>query len=198
MPATSTVPPDVAAFVTRAAGLTSAVLDEIRDVTTVAVASGTYDHSVVPALSASQFSALDEHVREAFAPRAEELRGARPGGLRAAISRTTLAAQAIWKRDTSTADQYISFLDAFAVREVTLSGRHLQPAGTAGGDEAVPDRLVRRRVCMPGRLQVRGGGCLQAGLGSGCPSCLVEVGDEFVAGLVLVCVPRGLAGTAAP
>jgi hypothetical protein len=120
----SLVPPEVATFVAEVSRLTSEVLDEIRHATATAVASGAYDLSTVPKLSASQFSMLDKRVRDAFAPRAEELRSGRPGGLRAAISRTTLTAQTIWKRDTLTADQYASLTEVFTAHGVTLPDRN--------------------------------------------------------------------------
>lgn len=69
------------------------------------MASGVYDPSDVPKLSASQFSALNRRVRDAFAPRADELSGFRPGGPRAAISHTMLTAQTVWKRETLTASR---------------------------------------------------------------------------------------------
>ncbi|WP_406466170.1 hypothetical protein OHB07_37575 [Streptomyces sp. NBC_00111] len=121
----STVPLEVAAFVTQASRLTSAVLDEIRSATALAVASDLYDPSTVPTLSASEFSTLRKQVRDAFAARAEELRSGRPGGLRAAISCTTLTAQAIWRRDTLTPERYVSLTEVFVARGVTLPGRDL-------------------------------------------------------------------------
>ncbi|MFJ8869931.1 hypothetical protein ACIRD6_29705 [Streptomyces sp. NPDC102473] len=121
----STVPPEVTAFVTQASRLTAAVLDEIRYATAVAVASDHYDPSTVPTLSASEFSTLKKQVRDAFAARAEELRSGRSGGLRAANSCTTLTAQAIWRRDTLTADQYVSLTEVFVAHGVTLPGRDL-------------------------------------------------------------------------
>ncbi|MET9605334.1 hypothetical protein ABZZ17_09715 [Streptomyces sp. NPDC006512] len=120
----STVPPEVAVFVTQASRLTSAVLDEIRYAAAVAAASDACWNTAVPALSASQFSALNKQVRDAFAPRAGELRAGRPGGLRSAISRTTHTAQAIWKRDTLTAEQYLSHIEAYAAHGVTVPVRN--------------------------------------------------------------------------
>ncbi|MFJ3971054.1 hypothetical protein ACIPYR_23335 [Streptomyces parvus] len=70
----SEVPPDVAAFITIASQLPGRTLDAIRWATASAVAAGFYDSSMVPALSAPQFSALNKQVRDAFAPRAEEIR----------------------------------------------------------------------------------------------------------------------------
>ncbi|WP_328907942.1 hypothetical protein OG230_35855 [Streptomyces sp. NBC_00234] len=119
----STIPPEVASFVAQASGLTAEVLDEIRRATAAAMATGAYDHSVVPKLSASQFSALNKQVRDAFAPRAEELSSFRPGGLRAAISRTVLTAQTVWKRETLTAGQYAALISQFAATGVPLPGR---------------------------------------------------------------------------
>lgn len=119
----STIPPEVAAFVAQTSGLTAEVLDEIRGATAVAVTTGAYDHSAVPKLSASQFSALNKQVRDAFAPRAEELSSFRPGGLRAAISRTVLTAQAVWKRETLTAGQYEALIAHFAATGVSLPDR---------------------------------------------------------------------------
>ncbi|MFJ5834613.1 hypothetical protein [Streptomyces sp. NPDC093089] len=119
----STIPPEVAAFVAEASGLTAEVLDEIRHATATAVASGAYDHSVVPKLSASQFSALNKRVRDAFAARAEELSSYRSGGLRAAISRTVLTAQTVWKRETLTVGQYATLTAPFTTSGVTLPDR---------------------------------------------------------------------------
>lgn len=73
-----------------------------------------------PRLSAAEFSAPRRQVRDTFAPRAEELRAGRPGGLRSAIALATRTAQAIWKRDRLTADQYASFTGTFAARGVPL------------------------------------------------------------------------------
>ncbi|WP_326766482.1 hypothetical protein OG978_19670 [Streptomyces sp. NBC_01591] len=116
----SMVPPEVASFVAVAARLPERTLDAIRQATAVAVASGAYDHSAVPKLSAAHFSALNKQVRDAFAPRREELRAGRPGGLRSAISCTTQTAQVIWKRDRLTADRYASLTEAFTTHGVPL------------------------------------------------------------------------------
>ncbi|WP_329022665.1 hypothetical protein [Streptomyces sp. NBC_00690] len=116
----STVPPEVAAFVAAASGLPERTLDTIRQAAATAVASGVYDPSAVPKLSAAQFSALNKQVRDAFAPRCTELSAGRPGGLRSAISRTTQTAQAIWKRDRLTVDEYVGFTEAFAAHGVPL------------------------------------------------------------------------------
>lgn len=45
-------------------------------------------------------------MRDAFGDRAMELRSGRPGGLRSAIARTTIAAQAIWKREQLGPEQF--------------------------------------------------------------------------------------------
>ncbi|MEV7374206.1 hypothetical protein AB0O51_25425 [Streptomyces sp. NPDC090301] len=124
----SMVPPEVTAFVAAASRLSEQTLDAIRQATAAAVASGTYDDSAVPKLSASEFSALNKQVRDAFAPRAEELRAGRPGGLRSAISRVTRTAQAIWKRDRLTIDQYTSLAGMF-----TACGVPLPPGGPGSG-----------------------------------------------------------------
>ncbi|MFJ8882839.1 hypothetical protein ACIRJR_05440 [Streptomyces sp. NPDC102402] len=123
------VPPDVADFVAASSQLPERTLDAIRQTTAAAVASGAYDLSAVPALSASQFSTLNKWVRDAFAPRGDELSAGRRGGLRSAISCTTLTAQAIWKRDRLTADQYVSLTGAFTAHGL-LPPDHAP--GTAG------------------------------------------------------------------
>ncbi|MET9538448.1 hypothetical protein ABZY16_13180 [Streptomyces sp. NPDC006553] len=122
----SMVPPEVTAFVAVASRLPERTLDAIRQATATAVASGTYDDSAVPTLSAAEFSALNKQVRDAFAPRAGELRAGRPGGLRSAISRVTRTGQAIWKRDRLTADQYASLTETFTAHGVPL------PSGVPG------------------------------------------------------------------
>lgn len=114
------VPPEVTAFVVAASRLSERTLDAIRQATATAVASGAYDPLAAPRLSAAEFSALRKQVRDAFAPRAEELRAGRPGGLRSAIALASQTAQAIWKRDRLTADQYASFTGTFAARGVPL------------------------------------------------------------------------------
>ncbi|MEV4947379.1 hypothetical protein [Streptomyces sp. NPDC053755] len=124
----SMVPPDVTAFVAAAARLPERTLDAIRQATAVAVASGAYGPSDVPGLSASEFSALRKLVREAFGHRCEELRAGRPGGLRAALAHTTLTAQAVWKRDRLTADQYASYTAPFTAHGVTLPAPDEPPA----------------------------------------------------------------------
>ncbi|MFD8008931.1 hypothetical protein [Streptomyces sp. NPDC058955] len=129
----SLVPPDVAAFVAAASRLPLTALQEIRHATAVAVASGAFDHAVVPKFDAARFSALDKLVRDSFHPRAEELRAARPGGgLHSAIARTTTAAQAIWKRDRLTAEEYAMLTGVFPAYGVTVPDhpdRRADPAG---------------------------------------------------------------------
>ncbi|WP_405809158.1 hypothetical protein OG524_04435 [Streptomyces sp. NBC_01520] len=51
-------------------------------------------------------------MRDAFRDRGE-LRADRPGGLRAAIAHTTLAAEAIWKRDRIDAERYRALVGPF-------------------------------------------------------------------------------------
>ncbi|MFE2234366.1 hypothetical protein ACFXA4_17605 [Streptomyces sp. NPDC059442] len=135
----SMLPPEVAAFVATASGLSERTLDAIRRATATAAASGAYDDSAVPGLSAAEFSALNKQVRDAFAPRGEELRAGRPGGLRSAIARTTRTAQAIWRRDRLTADQYASLTEVFTAHGVPLPSRgsrsgvsSLRPGGAPG------------------------------------------------------------------
>ncbi|WP_031010773.1 hypothetical protein [Streptomyces sp. NRRL F-5727] len=126
----SPVPPDVAAFVAAASRLPLTALQEIRHATAVAVASGAFDHAVVPKFDAARFSALDKLVRDSFHPRAEELRAARPGGgLRSAISRTTTAAQAIWKRDRLSAEAYAMLTGAFPAYGVSVPDHPDHEAG---------------------------------------------------------------------
>lgn len=122
------VPPEVAAFVATASRLSERTLDAIRQAAAAAAASGAYDHSAVPKLSAAEFSALNKQVRDAFAPRGEELSAGRPGGLRSAIARTTQTAQAIWKRDRLTTDQYASLTEAFTAHAIPLP-----PSGFGSG-----------------------------------------------------------------
>ncbi|WP_158718778.1 hypothetical protein [Streptomyces griseus] len=118
------LPPEVAAFVADAARLPLAALQDIRHATAVAVSSGGYDLKAVPKLDAARFSALDKLVRDAFLPRAEELRTSRPGGaLSSAIGRTTMTAQAIWKRDRLTPGQYAMLTDAFTPHGVAVPPR---------------------------------------------------------------------------
>ncbi|MFD7098352.1 hypothetical protein [Streptomyces xanthophaeus] len=117
----SMVPPEVASFVATASRLSGRTLDAIRWATATAVASGAYDQGAVPGLSAAEFSALNRQVRDAFAPRGEELRAGHPGGgLRSAIGCTTRTAQAIWKRERLTAGQYASLTEPFTVHGVPL------------------------------------------------------------------------------
>ncbi|MER7175652.1 hypothetical protein [Streptomyces mesophilus] len=116
----SVIPPEVAVFVAEASRLPSAALNDIRDATARAVASGAFGHEAVPTLDAARFAALRKAVRDAFHSRADELRGDRPGGLRAAISRTTMAAQAIWRRDTLPADAYVMLTGAFPPHGVSV------------------------------------------------------------------------------
>ncbi|MCT4351683.1 hypothetical protein M5362_00865 [Streptomyces sp. Je 1-79] len=119
----SIVPPEVVAFVAEASRLPERTLDAIRQAAAAAMASGAYDPSAVPGLSAAEFSALNRQVRDAFAPRGEELSAGRPGGLRSAIARTTQTAQAIWKRDRLTADQYASLTGTFTAHGVPRTTR---------------------------------------------------------------------------
>ncbi|MFD4377305.1 hypothetical protein [Streptomyces sp. NPDC058486] len=63
-------------------------------------------------------------VRDAFQPRAEKLRAGRPGGLRAAIARTTTAAQAVWRRDALTAADYAMLTGVFPPHGVTVPDRN--------------------------------------------------------------------------
>jgi hypothetical protein len=109
----SILPAEVTVFVAGASQLPAETLDEIRQAVAAATASGVRDAAAAPKLSASDFSALDKHVRDMFAERAMELR-ARPGGLRAAIAQTTVAAQAIWKPGTLTPAQYRALVGPFA------------------------------------------------------------------------------------
>ncbi|WP_326665491.1 hypothetical protein [Streptomyces sp. NBC_00385] len=95
----ATLPREVEAFVAAASRLTAESLDEVRRSVAAATAAGADDALRPPALSAARFSALKRHVRDAFGDRAMELRSGRPGGLRSAIALTTIAAQAIWKRE---------------------------------------------------------------------------------------------------
>ncbi|MFD5764399.1 hypothetical protein ACFWIN_01055 [Streptomyces sp. NPDC127049] len=69
------------AFVSMASQMPYRTLDAIRRATAAAAAAGAYDTSLVPALSAAQFSTLNK-VRDAFAPRAAELRAGRLGVVR--------------------------------------------------------------------------------------------------------------------
>ncbi|MFE1347273.1 hypothetical protein [Streptomyces sp. NPDC058757] len=120
----STIPPEVAAFVVAASRLPLDSLQEIRHATAVAVAAGSFDLTAVPKFDAARFSALQKLVRDAFHPRAEELRAARPGGgLTAAVSRTTMTAQAIWRRDRLTPEQYAMLTGAFPAHGVAVPER---------------------------------------------------------------------------
>ncbi|MER8035711.1 hypothetical protein [Streptomyces hydrogenans] len=120
----SLIPPEVAAFVTAASRLPLEALQEIRHATTVAFASGAFDRTAVPKFDAARFSALQKLVQDSFHPRAEELRASRPGGgLTAAVSRTTTAAQAIWKRDRLTAEEYAALTGAFPDHGVAVPDR---------------------------------------------------------------------------
>ncbi|MFF5932531.1 hypothetical protein [Streptomyces sp. NPDC012508] len=71
---------------------------------------------------------MNKLVREAFAPRGDEPSAGRPGGLRSAIARTIQTAQALWKRDRLTADQYVCLTEMF-----TAHGALLPPNGSGSG-----------------------------------------------------------------
>jgi hypothetical protein len=116
----SILPAEVTAFIAEASQLPAETLDEIRQAVAAATASGVRDVAA-PKLSASDFSALDKRVRDMFADRAMELR-ARPGGLRAAIAQTTVAAQAIWKPGTLTPAQYRALVGPFAEAGIETPG----------------------------------------------------------------------------
>ncbi|MEV8006641.1 hypothetical protein AB0P10_28755 [Streptomyces parvus] len=171
----SVVPPDVAAFITMASQMPGRTLDAIRWATASAVGAGFYDTSMVPALSAPQFSALNKQVRDAFAPRAEELRAGRPGGLRSAISCTTRTAQLIWKRDRLAADQYASLTAAFTAH------------GFAPPDH-IPQHLRRQLITDENRL-IAVGSALFATLADDPALSVVELPDGL--GVCLVHTARG-------
>ncbi|MFD6248874.1 hypothetical protein [Streptomyces roseolus] len=117
------IPAEVAAFVTGASLLPLAALDEIRDATARAVASGEYGPAAAPEFDAARFATCQKAVRDAFHPRAGELRAGRPGGLRAAIGGTTTTAQAIWKRDGLGAADYALLTGAFLTHGVGVPAR---------------------------------------------------------------------------
>ncbi|GGR40221.1 hypothetical protein [Streptomyces roseolus] len=119
----SLIPPEVAAFVIEASRLPLAALDEIRDATARAVASGEYEPDAVPEFDAARFATLRKAVRDAFHPRSGELRAGRPGGLRAAIGCTTMTAQAVWKRDGLSAADYAVLTGAFLAHGVGVPAR---------------------------------------------------------------------------
>lgn len=109
----SVLPREVEDFVAAASLLTVGALGLVRRAASSATAAGIRDASDAPTLSAAHFSALDRRVRDAFRDRGEKLRADRPGGLRAAIAHTTLAAQTIWRRDRIDAERYRALVGPF-------------------------------------------------------------------------------------
>ncbi|WP_194410983.1 hypothetical protein [Microbacterium cremeum] len=118
-PDISDVPDRVSAFIGAAAGLPVESFVAIRNAVAEATAAGARDAALVPALGAADFGALNKRVRDALEPRAAELRAAAPGTLRAAIANTTVAAQAIWKRETLTPEEFDSYVGVFRDAGVT-------------------------------------------------------------------------------
>lgn len=116
----SDLPDDVSAFIAAAAALPAESFTAIRQAVAEATAAGRRDAALAPKLGAADFSALDKHVRVAFEARADELRAAPPGTLRSAIATTTVAAQAIWKRETLTPEQFDSYAGVFRTAGVTV------------------------------------------------------------------------------
>lgn len=109
----SVVPDEVSAFIRAAADLPVEAFVAVRQAVAGATAAGARDAALAPTLGAADFSALNKQVRDALEPRATDLRSAAPGTLRAAIANTTVAAQAIWKRETLTAEQFDSYVGVF-------------------------------------------------------------------------------------
>ncbi|MFT4281537.1 hypothetical protein [Microbacterium sp.] len=116
------IPPHIDGFLDAALRLDAASFARIRATRAEETAAGRRDASRAPRLSAAEFSALDKRVRDVLRPRSEEFRGA-PGGLRAAITVTEVAAQALWKPDVLTAAQYESFVAPFRAEGVAVPPR---------------------------------------------------------------------------
>jgi hypothetical protein len=116
----SLLPAEVSAFIGAASDLPVESFAAIRKEIAEATAAGTRDAALAPKLDAADFSSLDKHVRDAFAARAADLRSAQPGSLRAAIANTTIAAQAIWKRDTLTPHEFDAYIGAFRAVGITV------------------------------------------------------------------------------
>lgn len=116
----SVLPDEVSAFIGAAAELPVESFTAIRQAVAEATAAGTRDAALAPKLGAADFKALNKHVRDAFESRATDLRSAPPGTLRSAIATTTVGAQAIWKRETLTPEQFDSYVGVFRTAGVTV------------------------------------------------------------------------------